>query len=377
MNDYQAIHESRAQERSGTGDSSNKSRSLVLSNVVPVEVHSNGCKKSPTALGPVSLPDSFSEAEARARSPRGASASVVEKVDESQSLITSQSSNLGNPPTIELEGSLRPRRRARETALAKIRQTQGQPKKRSKRPDSNLSPAAKRRKVPTNKANERTEASVEREEEKEDEIQAENALQVHEEVIPPIKGTHILSEMISTALTCILIVPAQKKKCMSIDIHPSNGPTASASAEVLDDPLNDLTVQDCVSDDGSMVSDGALVVDDVLVVKDGRLKAALRKQRALIKEMALTEAHIKSLRDGLNNWSNLTETARKMLGRYHTRAEIRMTLSLQEASLVRVKSEMNCIEYKIEGLRRAEGLTPDPRHIAEECQDADSAREAV
>ena len=94
--------------------------------------------------------------------------------------------------------------------------------------------------------------------------------------------------------------------------------------------------------------------------------AALRKQKTLIKEIALTEAHIKSLRDGIKNWNTLTDAARKMLGRYHTQDDINRTLTRQEMVLCLLKTEVNCVDYKIELFRRGENLTRAPTCVAEE-----------
>ena len=94
--------------------------------------------------------------------------------------------------------------------------------------------------------------------------------------------------------------------------------------------------------------------------------AALRKQKTLIKEIALTEAHIESLRNGLSNWITLTEAARKMLGRYHTEEDISRTLRRQEAILRFLKAEINCVEYRIEAYRPRENLAQSPTCIAEQ-----------
>ena len=118
---------------------------------------------------------------------------------------------------------------------------------------------------------------------------------------------------------------------MSNDTHPSGEPRASVSVDVLGEPPMQRVNKFDYADYESMV-------------------AALRKQKTLIKEIALTEAHIKSLRDGIKNWNTLTDAARKMLGRYHTQDEIRGALSYQENSLRNLKYEINYVEYEIEAL---------------------------
>ena len=118
------------------------------------------------------------------------SASIVEEVAESQTSLNLQSGKQESVPAIELQGSLRPRRQARDNALVKIREAQGQPKKRSRSSGRNLSPGAKRRKTPAKSANEPAATSVEAEEETRDTTGVETALQASpEEAIPPIIGT--------------------------------------------------------------------------------------------------------------------------------------------------------------------------------------------
>ena len=114
------------------------------------------------------------------------SASIVEEIDESQTSLNLQTGKQESVSAIELQGSLRPRRQARDNALVKIREAQGQPKKRSRSSDKNLSPAAKRRRVPANRAKE---PAVDAVEETNDMAEVETALEAVEEVIPPIKGT--------------------------------------------------------------------------------------------------------------------------------------------------------------------------------------------
>ena len=125
---------------------------------------------------------------------------------------------------------------------------------------------------------------------------------------------------------------------MSNDTHPSGEPRASVSVDVLGEPPMQRVNKFDYADYEGMV-------------------AALRKQKTLIKEIALTEAHIESLRDGIKNWNTLTDAARKMLGRYHTQEDILGTLSLEKANLRDLRAEMNCVEYRIERLRPGENLT--------------------
>ena len=132
---------------------------------------------------------------------------------------------------------------------------------------------------------------------------------------------------------------------MSNDTHPSEAPRASVSVDVLADPPMQRVNKLDYADYEGMV-------------------AALRKQKTLIKEIALTEAHIESLRDGIKNWNTLTDAARKMLGRYHTQEDISRTLRRQEAFLRFLRSEINCAEYRIEAYRPRENLTRSPTCIA-------------
>ena len=132
----------------------------------------------------------FLDTEAHASTLRGAPTSVVEDIDRLQSPAILKSSKQESAPALELEGCLRPRRQARDKALAKIRKSQGQPKKRSRSSGRNLSPGAKRKKTPAKRANEPAATSVEAEEETRDTTGVETALQVSpEEAIPPIIGT--------------------------------------------------------------------------------------------------------------------------------------------------------------------------------------------
>ena len=105
---------------------------------------------------------------------------------------------------------------------------------------------------------------------------------------------------------------------------------------------------------------------EAVVLGEGGLATAVRRHDALIKEIILTEAHIQFLRDALENWLALTVTDRKMLGRYHTRNDILGTLSCEEATLSLLRSVINCVEYKIEGLRRGKDLTRESTCIAEQ-----------
>ena len=102
----------------------------------------------------------------------------------------------------------------------------------------------------------------------------------------------------------------------------------------------------------------------VMTEDEEDLDTALRQKNALIKDIAQTEGHIQSLKDGLENWSALTDAARKMLGRYHTQDDIKRTLTRQEMVLCLLKTEVNCTEYKIERFRRGENHTQAPTCIA-------------
>ena len=142
---------------------------------------------------------------------------------------------------------------------------------------------------------------------------------------------------------------------MSNDTHPSEAPRASVSVDVTCDPSMEYVNRL----DSAFRAEGP-------VLEDGDLETALRRRKTLIKEIALTEAHIESLRNGLNNWITLTDAARKMLGRYHTQEDISRTLRRQEAFLRFLRSEINCVEYKIERFRRRENSTRGPTCIAKE-----------
>ena len=106
--------------------------------------------------------------------------------------------------------------------------------------------------------------------------------------------------------------------------------------------------------------------DEALILGEQNLEAALRKRKALSESIASTEEHIESLQDGLNNWSDLTDAARKMLGKYHTEDDIIRTLSREKMALSILRSEINCVEYKIERFRRRENSTRGPTCIAKE-----------
>ena len=142
---------------------------------------------------------------------------------------------------------------------------------------------------------------------------------------------------------------------MSNDTHPSEAPRASVSVDVTCDPSMEYVNRL----DSAFRAEGS-------VLEDGDLETTLCRQKTLIKEIALTEAHIESLRNGLKNWITLTDAARKMLGRYHTQEDISRTLRRQEAFLRFLRSEINCAEYKIEAYRPRENLTRSPTCIAEQ-----------
>ena len=224
--DHPVASRPHAEQQFGTDGGSNPSRPLATSNLATTVVHSDSYITPPLPLRPVLLPGPFPETEAHARPPRSTSASIVKEVDESQlpplplrpvllpgpfpeteahvrppsstpasivkevdedqTSVNLQSSKQESVPATELQGSLRPRRQARDNALVKIRKVQGQPKKRSRSSDKNLSPAAKRRRVPANRAKE---PAVDAVEETNDMAEVETALEAVEEVIPPIKGT--------------------------------------------------------------------------------------------------------------------------------------------------------------------------------------------
>ena len=357
---HKGVHSSvpvpRNKEQFSTGNDSTTFPSLVISNVATSKVHSDVCMNPPLQLRSGLLSGPFSETKAQAHDPRGTCVSVVEEADGLRSPLTVRLGKQGSASSTELGGPLRPKRQARDKALAKIRQTQGQPKKRSRPSGSNLSPAAKRRKTPANRVNQFTAASVEVEE-KLDKNEVENALGLHEEVIAPIEGTLIpwLKRSL-TPLTSILIVPAQAKTVVSYEGHPSGEHKASVDEEALDNS----------SMEHAKRLPHCPFHDEALVLEGGTLDAVLRKQKALIREMALTQTHIQSLRDGLDNWVTLTEAARKMLGKYHTRDDILRTLSREEVNLDILKSYINCIEYRIEEFRQGENPSRNPVCIAEE-----------
>ena len=129
---------------------------------------------------------------------------------------------------------------------------------------------------------------------------------------------------------------------MPNDTHPSGSPRASVCVNPPMEHVNGL--------DDAFRAEGS-------VLEDGDLETTLCRQKTLIKEIALTEAHIESLRDGIKNWNTLTDAARKMLWRYHTQEDILGTLSLEKANLRDLRAEMNCVEYRIERLRPGENLT--------------------
>ena len=175
-----------AEQQIGTDGVSNPTRPLAISNQVTTVVHTDSYITPPSPLRPVLLPGPLSETEADVPHPRGTSASIVEEVDESQTSVNLQSSK---QESVTLQGSLRPRRQARDNALVKIRQSHSQPKKRPRSSDNNLSPAAKRMKAPAKRAKEPPATIVEAEETTEDTAKVATTLQVVEEAIPPIKGT--------------------------------------------------------------------------------------------------------------------------------------------------------------------------------------------
>ena len=342
-------------EQSNIGYGSNTSPSLAMTNPATTKVHSGGYTTPPSSTHHVPSPAPLQEREAHASNPGGVSTSVVEETNGFESPVTSRSYEGENALDTELNGPLRPRRQARDKALVKIRQTQGQPKKRSRLSGDNASPAPKRRKTPVNGANQHTEAEIEAEEEKQDKTVVENVFQDQEKAISTIKGTPILSlARCLTILTCILLAPAQKTG-MPDDTHPSSAPTEPISVEALADPLMQYVKRlEC------------LLRGKALTEDEEDLDTALRQKNALIKDIAQTEGHIQSLKDGLENWSALTDAARKMLGRYHTQDDIKRTLTRQEMVLCLLKTEVNCLEHKIERFRREGNLARAPTCVAEE-----------
>ena len=349
--DHSIAAKPQVKEQLSTDVRSNTSLPLRMANTAITEVHSNIYTNPPSPLHPVLLPIPFPEGGAHPSNPRGTSTSVVEENGRLQGPVPLQSSKQESAPIIDLEDTPRPRRQARDKAMAKIRQAQGQPKKRPRSSGSNISPAAKRRKAPANSASPHAEDRIEAEEEQ-DKTEVESALTAHEEAIPPIKSTPMLYlARPLTILTCVLLVPASKT-CVSDDTHPSNGPRASITVKVSGDPpMQHVKRPECEPS------------DKVLAKDEEGLGAALRKRNVLTKDIALTEAHIEFLRDALDKWSALTDTARKILGPYNTQDDIVRTLNRQEVALGILKTDINCIQYKIEGFRRGENLTRAPTCI--------------
>ena len=333
-----------AEEQSGTRNSSAALHSLMIPNLTTTDIRPYDFRSTPSPLRPMPLQVPFSETVAHAHPPPGRStASVVESDNGLQS------------PAVEFAGSLRPRRQARDKALAKIKQASDHPKKRIRSSPRSLSPATQRRKAPVRKVNEHSEMSVEIKEKEPENNEVKSFLQWHEAPILPMIGTPILKLQCSTVLTLILIVAAQKTS-MSCDTQRSGDHVASVKEEV----------------SGGLVTEEVknLGYAETLVLGGGTLDAALRKQAALMKEIAEVQAHIDTLRDGLENWNILSDRAREMLGRYHTQKDISMTLSRQEAVLSFLKSEINCADHKVEMFRRKEYLTWEPTSIAQDRQDA-------
>ena len=353
--DHVVADKPHVKEQSNTGYGSNTSPSLAMANPTTTKVHSHGHTNPPSSIHHVPSPAPFQDREVHASDPKATSTSVVEETNRLETPVTSRSYEQESVLDIELNGSLRPRRQARDKALAKMRQTQGQPRKRSRLSGGSTSPAPKRRKTPVNSANQHTEAGIEAEEEEQDKTVVENVFQDHKKAISTTKSTPILFLARSLIiLTCILLVPAQKI-CMPDDTHPASAPTAPVSVEVLGDPpMQQVKRLECKFRDKALAEDG----ED--------LDAALRQRNTLIKDIAQTEGHIQSLRDGLKNWFALTDADRKMLGRYHTQDDINRTLTRQEMVLCLLKTEVNCVDYKIELFRRGENLTRAPTCVAEE-----------
>ena len=200
------VPEPHVKDQSSTGNGSNTSPPPAIANLANTEVHSDGHANPPSPLHTVLLQIPFLDTEAHASTLRGAPTSVVEDIDRLQSPAILKSSKQESAPALELEGCLRPRRQARDKALAKIRKSQGQPKKRSRLSGSNISPPAKRRKATAAGLNQHTEASIETEEEEQEKTEVEGVLQEHDEVIPPIRSTPIQQIAQSlTTLTCIFV----------------------------------------------------------------------------------------------------------------------------------------------------------------------------
>ena len=66
-----------------------------------------------------------------------------------------------------------------------------------------------------------------------------------------------------------------------------------------------------------------------------------------MKNLEVAETHIEVLHTAVEDWTNLTESDRQRLGRYHTRDDVVATLNSRKVSLQALRVEINCVEYEI------------------------------
>ena len=127
-----------------------------------------------------------------------------------------------------------------------------------------------------------------------------------------------------------LTVPARETRRTPHDARTLGGLGAPVNEEDIREPRVE---KHATSDLGAEVSHGCL---------EQRL---LWQKKNLIIEIAVKEEHISILQDGLDNWTTLTESARKKLGRYHTHDDILRTLICEVSSLRRLKYEIDWVDH--------------------------------
>ena len=127
-----------------------------------------------------------------------------------------------------------------------------------------------------------------------------------------------------------LIVPARETRRTPHDASTLSGLGAPADEEDIREPRVE---KHATSDLGAEVAHGCSA------------QLLLWQKKNLIIEIAVKEEHISILQDGLDNWTTLTESARKKLGRYHTHDDILRTLICEVSSLRRLKYEIDWVDH--------------------------------
>ena len=123
---------------------------------------------------------------------------------------------------------------------------------------------------------------------------------------------------------------------------------------------------------GVLTTIAATSNSDVLPLHEGLMTIALRSREELKTVISVKEQHIAFLREGLERWETMTESAQERMAMYHTEKELHGTLNYEEETLLRLKYRMNSLMYEIETLRRGMESTRRVTCVARGSQDTES-----